>query len=606
MSTYVRDRFNLASILLVVPLLGACGGDDGSPQSDGDGTGTTTGSTNAGSSEGDPDIICEPEQVRCGGQTTLERCSPTGREWIPEACGPNEMCRDCEEFDMSCAESKCIGPCDSEDLLPSSAGCSFIANRQIQPNEDFPDGIIIANPNTELVATVQLYQVPEGKRREEPVGEPFTLQPLETAERTIGNESIMGSGSMFRTGGMFRIESDVPVVAYQHVPLQSVTGNDSSMLLPESMLRTDYIALSYYPHPEGNKGRGRPSYFEIIALDDQTRVSWKPVNAPTGGNGLPIPFVGVGEETEILMNRFDSMRVTASQNEEDRPGDYQDVSGTIISSDKPIWVVGGVRCASVPVRPEAPDDPYQGLCDPLQEVLLPLDYWGTKYVAAHSPVRETERHHWRIFGGKEGVTVDTDPAQSCTLMPTAQSDWEPIPCEFPFTFEYQGQFLDVSVPNGENFMIEADGPVMPVQYLQSRATPRDDPMNGQTELGDPAMYQMVPVDQFLSRYVISTAKGFGVHIVQLIRQQGDAEVLLDGEPVTFTDTIADYEIAEVRVEEGSHILQSEDNFGVVQIGWIEESENPEFCPQSLLDTGNACHTSYAYPGGMQFLQLNVP
>ena len=74
-----------------------------------------------------------------------------------------------------------------------------------------------------------------------------------------------------------------------------------------------------------------------------------------------------------------------------------DLSGTFVSSDKPIWVVGANNCANVPTGVT--------YCDHIEEQLLPLDYWGKKYVGAHSPKRGSEKHYWRVYAGEDNTTI---------------------------------------------------------------------------------------------------------------------------------------------------------------------------------------------------------
>jgi hypothetical protein len=514
---------------------------------------------------------------------------------------PNESCRDCDGFD-TCSIPRCVGPCDSADELPSSAGCSFIANRQLHLDQTAPDALVVANPNSELVATVQLFHVPEGKRKEEPVGEPIMLAPLEWELFELSSDFVLGTSSMFRSGGMYRVESDAPIIAYQHAPAAKNRGNDSAMLLPESTLRQDYVVSSYSPHREQPEGHGVPSYFEIIALSDQTSVSWVPTYADTAGNGLPIKAVRAGEVGTQKMNRFDTMRVVAGtnwiyegqceyyQNSGAEPDDISkcydaaDVSGTVISADKPVWVVGASRCSRVPVR----DFPARGKCDPLQELLIPIDYWGRKYVAARSPIRENENHYWRVYGGGEGVTVTTDPPQ---------------PGLIEHTFSQRGEYVELEVPNGTSFIIEGDGAFMPVQYLQSHRTTGED-LATSADMGDATMYQMVPVAQFLSRYVFVTGFNFDRYDVQIIKRIDGPDVVLDGITVEGYTPVGDYEYADVVIDEGAHVVDSDGPFGIIQVGYTV-GDSPENCPDPFADPP-VCLASYGYPGGMKFELINVP
>ena len=80
---------------------------------------------------------------------------------------------------------------------------------------------------------------------------------------------MMAKQSMIRQGGSFRVETDIPVVAYQHSPINAVAHNDSSMLLPEYAQRANYVIASYRPAPTVVDHR---SYFNVIALEDGTTV----------------------------------------------------------------------------------------------------------------------------------------------------------------------------------------------------------------------------------------------------------------------------------------------------------------------------------------------
>jgi len=540
---------------------------------------------------------CVPGKVRCAGEAWLERCAPTGQEWIPEACPSQTTCVPCDED--TCVEVRCLGPCESVDDVPSSAGCSFIANRQLHPSEGFPDGLVVANPNPALLAAIDFLVTPEGSNQEQLV-ETVILAPLESHAFTLSSSFVQSESSMFRTGGTHRVRSDVPIVAYHHAPHAMSRGNDSSMLLPESSLRQEYIIPSFGPNVE--EFRGEPSYFEVVALENFTTLEWFPT-ADTAGNGLPIPFVPVDGHGSLKMNRFDTARIAASANQQ-AIVQLRDLSGTIVVADKPIWVTAGTRCARIPIRDF---ETYPaGRCDPLQEMPIPLAYWGSTYVAAHSPVRGTERHWWRIYAGTDDITVTADPPQPGT----------------PIVLQRRGDFADLDVPTGTSFVLEsADGVFMPVQYLQSQRWTADpagpgqpEPVEESADHGDPSMYQMIPVAQFLTRYVFSTALRYPHNYVQVIRAAEGAPVVLDGEPIDDAsyDPIAEYEVAELSIDEGTHLIESEDPFGIIQVGY----SGPDIDANCLLEdeyldpeTGRplfGCSSSYAYPGGMKSEVIFVP
>jgi hypothetical protein len=591
--TAIPWRFAHVAAVLGLGLASAvgCAADDGSAPLDetSEGSSSAQVDTSEGSTTG-LDVMCLPGELRCSGDlAAIERCAPTGKAWIAEPCSSMTTCVPCDND--NCTAPQCEGLCESEDELPSSAGCSFIVNRQLHEFEQLPDGIVVANPNSEVVATVRHYGTPEGRSDEELLEE-IVLGPYEGHIFELTTNFVQSQSSMFRTGGSHRIASDVPVIAYHHAPLQMARSNDSSMLLPESALRREYVIPSYSPYADHPVGGGEPSYFEVVALENFTTLTWTPP-ADTAGNGLPVPFTAAGTTGTLKMNRFDTVRIAASGNlQEDT--NLRDVSGTLVSADKNIWVTAGVRCARVPMR-----DPVEfpsGRCDPLQELVIPLEYWGTRYVAPASPPRDSERHYWRVYAGKPGVTVTTTPAQEGT----------------PFTLENRGDYFEFSVPHGTHFMFEGDGAFMPVQYMQSNRA-SSEPIEASTEKGAPSMYQMVPVEQFLSRYVFATALNFPVNYVQVIRRIGGAEVVYKDDafvtgylPAGDEYEVADYALPEANeAEDAIHWLESDEPFGIIQIGY----SLPEVDDDCFLEPeyeGLACYSSYAYPGGMKSEPIFIP
>jgi hypothetical protein len=596
------DRLRQLALVTAIASTGGCRDDANADGDDGDsGVPSTSGDLTTGITSG-PDIECLPGEVRCGGLEAVERCAPTGKAWIPELCPSMTSCVPCESDD--CTEARCLGPCESTDDVPSSAGCSFIANRQLHLHQDFNDGLVVANPNEDVDATVTLYITPEGKNVEEPV-ETIVLAPLASHSFSLETNFIQTNTSMYRTGGTHRVQSDIPIIAYHHAPEAFARGNDSSLLLPESALRNEYVIPSYKPVFNEGGTNGQPTYFEVVALQNFTTLEWFP-RADTAGNGLPVPFVPAGGRGELKMNRFDTVRIAASGNQ-NQIVENRDISGTIVKADKPIWVTSGSRCSRVPYRDT---DTYpKGHCDPLQEMPIPLEYWGSKYVAAHSPVRETESHWWRVYAATPGVTVTADP-------PTLEGT--------PFTLGERGEYVDLEAKTGESFVLESDnGAFMPVQYLQSQRWASDPDGDGPgqpepefefTNIGDPSMYQMVPVEQFLTRYVFVTALNFPINYVQVIREAGAADVILDGEVIDAADfdAVAGYEVADVLIEEGAHVIDSDEPFGIIQVGYslnvIDENcrLEDEYIDPVTGDYTLECLSSYAYPGGMKSDPIFIP
>lgn len=421
--------------------------------------------------------------------------------------------------------------CDEALLAQSSVGCSFHANKMQNFIEE-PTSVVVGNVSENQTATVQLYF--GGASGELAQGDPVEVPPLESHEFVLSNPPAPGNVSVRREGGAFRLESDVPLVAYQHSPISAETHNDSSMLIPDSALGRYHIVATWQRSWSDNF----PA-FNVIGVADGTMVEWEPPRETSGGTGVPaVEGSGTGS---VVLDRYDFLQVVTPE----------DMSGTIVETSKPAWVMATVPCVHIP------DDDVD-FCDHIEELMIPLEYWGTQYVGAHAPERGTERYWWRVYSGSDDVTITTTPPQPGT----------------PVTLD-RGEYHEFST--SESFMFTGDGPFMPVQYLESQSA-------GATT-GDPASYQMVPVEQFLPRYVFVTGTGYGEHYVQVIRPLGGADVTVDGEVVTGYESVGSHEVADWPIAEGTHVAASDEAFGIVQVGYTFA-------------------TSYAYPGGLALGQIN--
>ena len=189
----------------------------------------------------------------------------------------------------------------------------------------------------------------------------MSVGPLGTHEFVMMDPPEPGHVSVHRVGGTHRVESDLPIVAYQHSPIAAVAHNDSSMLLPDHAQGRDYIVAAW-----GTALPSQPSYFNVVGLHDGTEVTWTPSQPTEAGAGVPAG--NTGTPTTVVINEWDMLQVLAN-----------DPSGTIIETSEPAWVVGGSPCTEVPLN--------LTYCDHLEEQLLPLDYWGQSYVGAHAPQR---------------------------------------------------------------------------------------------------------------------------------------------------------------------------------------------------------------------------
>ncbi|MBI5531408.1 MAG: IgGFc-binding protein [Deltaproteobacteria bacterium] len=473
--------------------------------------------------------VCTPGSKACADLSTSQVCNADGTGFDPGAtCGPKEQCL---------GGVGCVSLCVVAEKAPSSVGCSFFALNMDNFNEANPDAVVVGNTSATLTAIVNFYGSPGGVETAIESNVQIPPQGQHTFMIPNGAGDVIESGSALRVGGSFRVASDIPVIAYQHSPLQPQATNDASCLIPESTLGTHYVIGSYT-----DALGSYPSYFNVVASQDNTSVTFTVPVATQGGTG--VPALAANGSTTVVMNRYDTLQVVA-------PG--SDITGTDLTATAPVAVFGAVECAQVP--------PGATYCDHVEEQSIPVRNWGKKYVGAHAPLRSgTEHFFWRILAQTDNTTVTTTPPQT----------------GFPKTLN-KGQFYEFWTT--QSFMFEGDQPFAAFQYVSGQ-----DAFNAGT--GDPAMITAIPVEQFLKSYVILTPSGYTFDYVQVIRTTAD-DVIVDGTPIPANEysPVGAYTVADHKVAAGSHSLTSTSPFGIVGVGY----------------TGV---TSYGYPGGFALKDLS--
>ena len=141
----------------------------------------------------------------------------------------------------------------------------------------------------------------------------------------------------------------------------------------------------------------------------------------------------------------------------------------------------------------------------------------------------------------------------------------------------KGEWKEIVAANNISAIFTSTKPFMAVQYLEGNS--------GGGEIGDPSMYQMVPVEQFLASYAFATGIGYETNYAQIIRLKGNPDVLVDGVVVTGYVTIGAYEVADYKVAQGGHFAESAAPFGLIVVGYTAQS-------------------SYATPGGLKLSVIN--
>ncbi len=398
-----------------------------------------------------------------------------------------------------------------------------------------PYTLTISNPaNNQERATVEIRQMGgEGLNIKENIEygtlETFDMPRWDAEDSFLGNRSV-------------HIESTVPVAVHQFNPANNVGvySNDASLLLPEVALGTRYRAACW---PQGTVPSllGKADYVTIVGTAAATTVTVTPTADVRAGTSVPATSAGTP-----LTVTLDQGGVLQLEGDNTSTG-VSDLTGSLIEASAPVVVFSGNECAEIPADYDA--------CDHVEEQLLPVEAWGTHYVAAKFSPRGAETDVYRVMADQDGTTVEVSPTLD----------------GFPATLD-GGEYLEFDTD--QDFVLSASGPVAMVQYMTGSTW-------GEADVGDPAMVVLVPEEQYLAEYMFLTPSGYQADYANIIARAG-AEVTIDEQPVEaslWTDVgSGEFAVARARLEPGIHHLVSDQDVGLVVYGYDQE-------------------VSYAYPGG---------
>jgi hypothetical protein len=267
------------------------------------------------------------------------------------------------------------------------------------------------------------------------------------------------------------------------------------------------------------------------------------------------------------------------------------MSGSVISSDKPVLFVGGNGHLCLQSSTSR-----GGGCDSEHELVPPVSALGHEYVAMPYATRradlQPESIPYRIVGTVDGTVLTVDPPAAA--VPASISQGQVV------DFEATGAFVVSSQDDQHAFWIAQE---MPGCYVTggSRAGIGLDASYGDC-LGDEDDVTMIPPDQWLTRYVFFTDPTYATTNLVLARTNtggGFHDVTVDcvgavsgWQPV---GTGGRYEVTNVDLvrgndsvgtcENGPHVATSDGPFAVVVWG---------------LDS----YASYSYPAGGNFKRIN--
>jgi hypothetical protein len=289
--------------------------------------------------------------------------------------------------------------------------------------------------------------------------------PSGVTPAVVGDAALHGTG----TGDAFRIQTNVPVVAYQMLPYGGgrarVTG--STLLLPTSAWGVNYVVADAYKAPLTTmipQMRAGPTTV-LVASQDRTTVTIKPTVDLLGGGGLDGAVAGA--PASYALNRGQYLQFTQRD----------ELTGTAVQSDRPVAVIGASTLMDLPLDVRRADS--------AEQMLPPVHALGSEYVAVRYRTRDSsgaeESVPWRLVGVVDGTRLSYEPAAppGAPSMLRAQELAE---------FGSPGPFVVRSQ--------DADHPFYMASYMTGGT-----PYQGR---GDPEFVNVVPPAQYLPHYTFFT------------------------------------------------------------------------------------------------------
>jgi hypothetical protein len=506
---------------------------------------------------------------------------------VVETCSEDDTC--------ATTSGMCVNACTAADKNRSSVGCDYYAVHMDTYEPKYCFAVFVANTWTKPAKISLEY---DGKTFERHEIESFTRLPVgsgpgltyapynaatgvppgEVAVMFLGGESGAAPRCPTTTAWpnatkigtsmakAFHITTDNPVVAYQISPYgaSKAAVTAASLLLPTSVWDTNYVAVNVGPE---TLPAGKPS-LNIIAKENDTIATIRPVAQVMGGNG--IPAMSQGQSFNLSLRKGEHIQI--SQTDE--------LTGSVITSNKPIGFMAGHTCLNLPAT--------SAFCDHGEQMIPPTRALGYRYAGVmYRPRVPTETStYWRVVGAVDDTQLTwSTNVGGPTRLGKGQSVW----------FE-----------TGKPFVVSSQDlqhPFMLFGYMTSS-------MHVEEGYGDPDFVLMVPPQQYLKQYVFLTDPTYPETNLVLVRTRGKDQqyhdVTLDclGVVTGWTAIDTEHEYARVDLSTGNfqsvgncstgrREIKSDAPFGLTVWGWGT--------PLTTVDTKNV---SYGYPGGMSGISIN--
>ncbi len=354
---------------------------------------------------------------------------------------------------------------------------------------------------------------------------PFHLNPFEVTMIEIDSVAqLLVSEQIQKLGVHVEADNDVAVFGLSHRP----SSTDSYLAYPVKVLGTTYRAVGYSPLVNG--AESFTAQIAMVATEDHTIVTMT-LNADTKGGHKK------GETFSISLNQGETYLVQGTP----IPGHPSDLTGSLVTSTKPIGFLVGHTCAQVP--------PDMTFCNQLLEMEPPVPSWGRQFYVGRFEGKT--QYAMRVIASEDNTQVFVNNKLVAKL---AAGGF------------YENNHLT------DNSFVTASAPVLIAEYAQGSDA-------DSIKVGDPMMILITPTEQFLNYYRFATPiNGEWHHYINLVVPlDAEASLRVDGRtvPIHYFKTIgiSRFGIAQYEVGFGSHAVSCDQPFGLYCYGFGVDSDN---------------------------------
>lgn len=318
--------------------------------------------------------------------------------------------------------------------------------------------------------------------------------------------------------------------------------SDGMYIIPSIGWGTEYVVASFASYAYYS-GYEYPSEMVIIANQDNTVVTITPTTDLRQGISSAVAYPR-NKPFSVTLKKGEAVQYMASAANGDM--ENYNLTGTVITSTKPVGVVGAVQCANIPA-----EDPW---CDHICDMLPPTRTWATTYYSA--PYINRKGGDGFLVVAKEDNTTITRTSSSGARTHAVLNKFE----------HYMRHDID------EASKWSSDKPFMLVQYCNSTSYG-----GGNDGIGDPNMTVVNPVEQYAPFVLFQTPKisaaqiQFRNYVNIIVHKNAINSTLFDGNRINFGRLDipgTDYVVYRAQdIKPGSHTVESDSGVGVYIYGY---------------------------------------